>query len=161
MEIESFDKTIERRILIGMITDTSIVSAVSSIWQSSDKLGLFKSDFANIIAKWCLKHYRKYGCAINAEITTQFQRQNDKYPDDERTRLIEELLSSLNFESEHQPIQNRDCLIDNASNYFTGVRLERIADRIKAGVQSGNIDDSLDAVNSFTQVELGADIRLF
>jgi hypothetical protein len=123
MEIESFDKTIERRILIGMITDTSIVSAVSSIWQSSDKAGMFKTDFANTIARWCLKHYRKYGKAINAEITLQYQKQCNKYPNDERTQHIGDLLSSLDFESEHQPIQNRDCLIDHASKYFTGARL--------------------------------------
>jgi len=160
MEIESFDKSLERRILIGMITDISIVSAISSIWQKTEKVDLFKTNQANLIAKWCLTHYQQRGEAVDSDITSYFQQYRDKHPDGERTQLVESLLVSLNIESEHRPKQSTDYLIDCASKYFTGIRLERIADRIKTGVRDGKIEDSLDAINSFSQVELGADMGI-
>jgi len=160
MEVESFDKTIERRILIGMITDTTMVSAVAAIGNSSNRSGLFKTDFANLIAKWCLQYYQQYGTAINGEIKSYYQTHHDKYPNDSRVLLIGDLLTSLDFESDHQPIQNREYLIDQASHYFTSVRLEKLADHIKTGIQSGNFDDSLEALNAFSRVELGADMGI-
>ena len=160
MDTESFNKTVERQILIGMITDAAIASSVSSVWHVKDRPGLFKTDLANLIATWCLEYYQQFNGAINNNIRTRLQKHQDQYPNDEKVKLIDELLSSLNLEAEHQPPQNRDYVINLASDYFTKVRLERIADRIKAGIQSRNIADSLDAVHSFSKVELGTDMGI-
>ena len=56
MKIEKKNNNDERRILIGMIVDDIVLGRISSKWQGK----MFKSRWANIISKWCLKYYTKY-----------------------------------------------------------------------------------------------------
>ncbi|MDR2704348.1 MAG: hypothetical protein LBC02_01085, partial [Planctomycetaceae bacterium] len=160
MEVESFNTDIERRILIGMITDNVVASSVSASWDTSDRSGLFRTNLANMIGKWVVSHHTKYGVAPREAILSRFQLFQDKNTNKELSQQISDLLSSLDFEADSNPIQNRDYLIDQASRYFTEVRLDRIADRIKAGIQIDKLDDSLNAINSFRRVELGADLGI-
>ncbi|MDR1268896.1 MAG: DnaB-like helicase C-terminal domain-containing protein [Planctomycetaceae bacterium] len=160
MEVESFNAEIERRILIGMITDDVVASSVSASLDTSKHFNFFRTDIANLIGKWAVIHHTKYGVAPREAILSRFQSFQDKNPNKELSQQINDLLSSLDFESEQDPIQNRDYLIDQASRYFTEVRLEKIADKIKAGIQTSKLEDSLDAINSFQRVELGADLGI-
>ncbi|MDR0337555.1 MAG: hypothetical protein LBI18_10740, partial [Planctomycetaceae bacterium] len=160
MEVESFNSDIERRILIGMITDDVVASSVSASLGASNHFNLFRTKIANQIGKWVIVHHNKYGVAPRGSILSQFQLYQDKNPNHELSQQINDLLVSLDVESEHDPLQNRDYLIDQASRYFTEVRLEKIADKIKAGIQNGKLEDSLDAINSFQRIELGADLGI-
>ncbi len=56
MKIEKRSGSKERLILIGMIVDITVLGRISSKWQR----GMFKSRWANIIAKWCISFYHKY-----------------------------------------------------------------------------------------------------
>ena len=159
MEKESFDQSVERQVLIGIITDTAIASAVSSVWHVKDP-GLFRTDIANLVASWSLEYYKRFNSAINDNIRNRFREYQNKYPNEEKAQLIDAFLISLGLEADHKPRQNRDFVINLASDYFTKVRLERIADRIKSGIQTNNIDVGLDAVNSFSRVELGTDMGI-
>ena len=113
-----------------------------------------------MIAKWCLEHHGRYNEAIQSRILTLYQEHHEKYPHEDKVNLLEHLLASLDAEAEHQPPQNRGFLIDQASKYFTTVRLERLADQIKTGIQMGKLDDSLAAIHSFSPVDLGTDMGI-
>ncbi|MDR2115849.1 MAG: hypothetical protein LBP87_05655 [Planctomycetaceae bacterium] len=160
MEVESFNADVERRILIGMITDDTVVSSVASLWKTTNRFDFFRTDIANLVGRWAVDHYNKYSKAIRESIQSRFQSYQDKNSNQDYCKQISDLLTSLDLEFDNNPIQNRDYLIDQASRYFTEVQLDRIADRIKAGIQSGKLEDSLDAVNSFQRVELNADLGI-
>jgi hypothetical protein len=160
MEVESFNSDIERRILIGMITEDTIISSVSSSWKTSNHTGLFRNNIANLIGRWAVVHYNKYGTAIRESILSRFQSYQETNTNQSQTQQISDLLTSLDLEFENTTIQNKDYLIDQAGRYFTEVRLERIADRIKTGIQTGSLEDSLDAVNSFQRIELNTDLGI-
>ena len=160
METETFNTSIERQILIGIITDAAIASSVSSIWNESDRPGLFRTSIENLIAAWSLEYYKEYNRVIKGDIRTRFQEYQNLYPNDDKVTLINDLLASLDLEAEHQAIPNRDFLIDKASKHFTTVRLERMVERVQTGIQRDRLDDSLDAIHSFCRVELGTDMGI-
>ena len=160
METETFNTSMERQILIGIITDAAMASAVSSIWNVSDRSGLFRTNIENLIANWSLEYYNEYNRVIKGDLRTRFQEYQDQHPHDDNVSLINDLLVSLDVEAEHQSIPNRDFLIDKASQHFTKVRLERMVERIQTGIQRDRLGDSLDAVHSFSKVELGTDMGI-
>ena len=69
MRIDKKNNDQERRILIGMIVDPIVLGRISSKYQSQ----MFKSKWANIIAKWCLSYYQKYEKAPMKNIQGLFE----------------------------------------------------------------------------------------
>ena len=69
MKIDKKNNNQERRILIGMIVDSVVLGRISSKYQQQ----MFKSKWANIISKWCLKYYQKYKKAPMKHIESLFE----------------------------------------------------------------------------------------
>ena len=84
MKIQKKNNNIERQILIGMIVDQIVLGRISAKWQR----GMFKSKWANIIAKWCLKFYAEYEDAPLNQIENLFEAWAEKTKDKESINLL-------------------------------------------------------------------------
>src|SRR5262245_16844697 len=110
---------IERRILIGMIVNKDVISQIAPHWEPE----AFRSPWCNIVGKWAVDYFTKYGKPINTAITVQFEQWVNKRPREKHTvEMMERFLSTLSDESGKSI--NSGHLIDIAQEHFTGVRID-------------------------------------
>ncbi len=152
MKIEKRSNKEERYILIGMIVDDTVIGRISSKWQAS----MFKSRWANIVAKWCVSYYRKYEEAPMGQIESLFASWTREAQDKDSISLIERFLESLSEEYEDlREESNSDYVIDMAGEYFNKVKVERLAETIQGDVERGLITDAVNHATTFNQLEMG------
>jgi hypothetical protein len=142
----------ERRVLTGMIVDTTVLGRIEPKWTDQ----MFKSSWANRVASWCIKYFRGYAEAPKGEIAHLCASWASKSDDQEGIALVERFLASLSDEYESLAEEsNSDYVLDIACLYFNRVQVEKLADAIQGDVEIGDVDGALERVNSFGKVEMG------
>ncbi len=61
MQTEERDGSVERRILIALVTDRVVLARVASKWNWDG--GLFASKWSNLVAGWCVDYHRRHAKA--------------------------------------------------------------------------------------------------
>jgi hypothetical protein len=153
MRVEQRDGKHERRLLIGLIVDQVLCGHVAAIWTSE---GLFQSKWANLIAGWCVRYFRKYNKPPGGSIESMFEVWAEKADDKETVKLVERFLDALSgeYEQEAEGI-NSDYLVDRAAEYFDEVRLRRLAESIQVDLSDGDRKKAIERVSKFDQVQMG------
>jgi len=152
MRITKRSSNDERRVLIGMIVDEKVLGRISSKWQGD----LFKSKYANLIAKWCLKYFDKYGKAPKAAIEGLYETWSERTKDESTSMLVHKLLSSISNEYEEESKEsNSDYIIDTAGKYFNRVKIERLMDDVESELDSNETDRAHGILTGYNRLELG------
>jgi len=163
---EDADHSIERQILVGMITNTRFLMEVKPVLE----LDLLQVPLIAKIAKWCLDYFNKYKKAPADHIQDLFS----SYMKDENIRDVElELLSELlervseEYEQEESTF-NVEYILDKSEDYFKKRRLAILAEDIKAELTSNsevpNIEVLISKYNKDKAISnrlLGTGINLF
>lgn len=153
MKIEKRDGSIERRIVIGLVTDPTVLARISAKWEGH---GLFASKWANLVGGWAIHYYNKYHKAPMKHIRQLFEQWAEKSHDDETTTLVEKFLSSISDEYEALAEEtNSHYLIDLAGKLFNQVKLNKLAEAVQDEVAGGDAEKALQKVLTFGKVELG------
>jgi len=135
-----------------MIVDITVLGRISSKWQRN----MFKSRWANIVAKWCVDFYRKYEDVPMNQIENLFQSWASETNDKETINLVEKFLDTLSEEYEDlQAESNSDYIIDMAGKYFNRVRVERLVDIIQGDIDRGKVTEAVNHAVNFNQIEMG------
>lgn len=150
MKTRRFDGSEIRLILIGMITNQTILSRISGQWRGE---GLFDSKWANLIGGWCVKYFSKYQKPPVGRIQTIFEMWSTKNTTDEKTsQAIEHFLLSLSDEhSDDVP----EHVLDIAGGYFKKVRLKQEMDAALIEIDNGMIDQAEERLDRRQRVNLG------
>ena len=113
----------ERRILIGMITQTRFLARLLPFWEKEP----LRSRWSNFIADWCLSHYRKYNEAPGRAVATYYEEWQRRSGEQELASVMSRFLASLSeeFDGGEQPV-NFDALLDETESFLTEVQLERV-----------------------------------
>lgn len=152
MQIKKKNSDDERRILIGMIVNTTVLGRMSSKWQDR----MFRSRWANIIAQWCLKYYKKYDKPPMQQIESLYETWAEKSKDETVVTLVEKFLYSISDEYEDLKEEiNPEYVIDLAGKYLNKVKLERLVEQIEEDIEQGHSDKSIEHVTAFNRVEMG------
>ncbi len=152
MKIKKHKGNEERLILIGMIVDDTVLGRISSKWQHK----MFKSKWANLIAKWCVSYYRKYEEAPGNQIESLYASWAEETKDSETINLVEKFLSTLSEEYEELTEEsNSDYVIDRAGEYFNKVKIERLTEKIQGDLDRGKIQAAVNHTLAFNQIEMG------
>jgi len=152
MRIEKKNSNKERLILIGMIVDINVLGRINSKWHQN----MFKSKWANIVAKWCISFYRKYEEVPMNQIESLFESWASETKDKQIILLVERFLDSLSKEYEElQTESNSDYIIDIASEYFNQVRIERLIESLQGDLDNNEITKAINRTISFNQIEMG------
>lgn len=153
MKVDKYSANDERRILIGMIVDKTALGTISAHWNGD----MFLSKWANIIGKWCVEFYQRYGEAPQESIEQIFMAWSKQNPRNPEVANVEALLGELSGEySEHNHESNSQLLIDTAGNYFEEVRLRRLAEQVSGLLKTGRVKDAANLTAASTRLELGA-----
>jgi len=154
MKIEKRDGRLSRKILIGMVVDKSVLSRIAGKWEEK---GLFKSKWENLVAGWCVSFFNRYERAPRKAIEGIFESwANSDVVDEAVVRLVERFLDGLSGEYAARKKEiNADYLVDQAAEYFTAIKAERLSTEIKAEVSSGRIEHAVKRIEGFNKVEIG------
>jgi hypothetical protein len=147
------DSNIEKQILTGMIMSTTVLGHIVSKWRPG---GLFRSKWANLVSKWCIRYYKKYTVSPCENIVGLFKQWAERVNDEDTIDLVDKFLSGLSNEYETGVEKiNPEYLLDLAGQHFNSVLLENTAEAIKAHIDLGNIDKAEAIVAQWNRVEMG------
>ncbi len=136
------DIFIERKILIGLITNTEYINQIRGIYQTK----LIASAIGKRIASWCIDHYDKYGTAPGKMIEDIYEEKARKgLPKDICEELEEEFLPRLSeeFEAYESDTNNPEALsylVDQTNQYFIERQLIAHTEKIQALLESGDTE---------------------
>lgn len=152
MRIDKKNNDAERRILIAMIVDSVVLGRINAKWQPRS----FKSKWANIVAKWCLKYYQRYDKAPMKHIESLFEDWSAKSKDETAVNLVSKFLSSLSDEYEDLKTEsNSDYIIDIAARHFNQVKIENLIEDIESDISEGRSDKAHDRLVGYSKIEMG------
>jgi hypothetical protein len=143
----------ERLILTGVITSRPVLAAVSAVWDGK----LFSARWSNIIAGWCVAHYRKLRKPPGRDVQSLFDRWADSNQADADTvGLVSAFLADLSrgFAARKKEI-DPDYVIDLAKEYFDRTRLATLKEEINGLIGTGEVAEAKRRVSAFRPVELG------
>jgi hypothetical protein len=126
---------------------------VSQLWDGK----LFSARWSNIIAGWCVRHYKKFKEAPGKKIQSLFDRWADANQKDQDTiGLVSAFLSDLSASySAKKKDVNPEYVLDLAKEYFDRVRLEALKEDIGGLLADGDVAEAWKRVNGLRPVEVG------
>ena len=154
MRIERIQANEERGITTALIVNSTVLARVAATWKKDDEL--FTSQWANIVARWCVKYFIQYGKPPRGAIQGLFESWAAKGQDLDTVKLVERFLVSL--DGDYRALSkeiNPDYVIDQAAAHFNRVKLAKLSEAITGDLDSGDIEIAKERVGSFGAVNLG------
>jgi hypothetical protein len=154
MKVVEYTGSSERTILTAMIVHSGVLGRIASKWE---KEGMFKSDWSNIVARWCIAYWKQFRKAPKQRIQNIFASwAEEKSTDKETHRMVEKYLSSISAEyTKLKKGINQELILDMAGKYFNDVRAEKAADYIQGCIDSGKSQDAWKKIESLRRVNIG------
>ena len=144
------DEFIERKIVVGMIVSNGYLERVAPMYHK----GLFESPEAELVAGWCLKHYRKYRAAPGKDIALIYENESKRIDDKNQRDFIEGILDSLSEEWEQAAnLFNVEYLVDKTVEYFKVRSFKILSDELRLSVLNYDADMGDQLLNSFNKVQ--------
>lgn len=157
MKVEKVEGSTERTVLIGMITNDTVLARVAGKWDAD---GLFANRPSNIIGRLCVRYHNKHHKAPYRDIRSLFASWAESRDDRDGIKLVEELLSTLSDEDyENQEDVNPSHVIDLAANHFNTVRVNKLASLIQGSVLMGDVTGAEAHITNYRRIELGSGAR--
>lgn len=157
MKREKIDKSVERKILIGLIVSDDYLRSVKPIFNAD----LLASDYAKTVARWCMAYFAKYSKAPLKNIGSIFQTEKRKKRLGEADeKLIGDLLSELSDEFAHAKNFNSPYLLDQTVEYFKVQSLRAVSDEISAGLDIANVAEAEKALLEYKRVSKPLDTAI-
>lgn len=153
MRIDRREGTTQRRIVTALIVDRTVLARIAPRWTAK---GLFSSKWSNIVARWCVDYFQRYGKAPGKNIEGLFQSWMEKNQDKETVRIVEDFLVELSGEYQRlQKASNSEYLIDLAGQHFNEVKARNAVTTAKGFLDAGEVDKALDTLQSTRQIDIG------
>lgn len=144
---------IERRMLIGAITSSRFLRRVQYIYKA-DVLSR-RSRYVATIMKWCLDYWKRYEQAPGKEIENIFHAAvKQGRLDTDHADLIADVLEAASEDYEQGEALNVDYLLDKVRDHIAFLSADALADEIKDGLTTGNIQDVETMIGKYKRVEL-------
>jgi hypothetical protein len=155
MKIRTVKSNEERSILTGMIVDPIVLSRVASKW--GKRGNLFRSEWSNMVAGWCVGFHRQYSKAPKKAISGLYHRWAEKSQDKHTKEMVEKFLVSLSNDYKALAREsNTDYVTDLAARYFTKVKLEKLNVETEELLELGEVEKASKAVESYGTFDMGS-----
>lgn len=151
MQLEKRDASAERRVLIGMITDPTVLGRIAPKWSRE----MFRNKYANLIGSWCIKYFEKYEKAPKRRIELEFERWAENNKDEATKDLVERFLGTLSEEYAREDPNPSEYLIDLAAQHFSRNKKLKLAQALIADVEDGDDAKSDERLAEYSKLELG------
>ncbi len=130
--------SLERKIIIGLITSTEFTQQIRPAWDSQ----LLESKMARRLAHWCLEYFDKYNRAPGKDIEgIYFQKLEAGLPKDIAEEIEEDILPSLSDEYSKEQF-NLNYLLDQTRAHFKQKHLLRHTERIQSTLEDNELSET-------------------
>jgi hypothetical protein len=155
MKVKKIDGSEERTILVGMITNDSVISQIATKWNSKEKM--FKEDWCNTLGNMIVQFYRDHGSAPRKAIAGLVQAWATKNENETGRKGMEKILSQLNgrYIREGKEI-NPGYVVNLAEKHFNTVRIRKTIECLEGFADSGETEEAIKHIQSFGKIELGS-----
>jgi len=150
MKVHGVQASPERRILLGMLVNDAVCGRIASRWEEE---GLFKTKMGNTLGGMAVDYYSRYGKAPLHNIEAIARSWAEGKSDD----LVDELdgfLRTVDYEKLAKTC-NADYVIDQAAEYFSQVKLQRLFDAGSGFLLKGDTKKAQSLIDGFLPVEMG------
>ena len=139
--------TIERKIVIGLITNTEYLKELQDEWKQE----YLESPTARLISGWCWEYFKKYKQAPNREIELIYIRKLKKGISKGIAEEIgEDILPLLSQEYENdENTITITALLDETRQYFVERQLTLHDEQLSVLLEKGEIEKAESLVNNF------------
>jgi hypothetical protein len=138
----------EKDIVTGLITSTDYLKQVYTFCDQK----LLTVGYARTVAAWCLEYFHEYQQAPFSDIKAIFEREKEKSLDSDTAQNIESFLENLNDQYE-DTTYNVDFQVNKALNYFKGLALDLLMERVRAARLQGHYAEAEALLKQFQKVE--------
>jgi hypothetical protein len=144
--------SMERRIIIGLITSTEYCKAVKELWNPQ----LIESATAKRMAIWCWEYYDKYSKAPGRNIESIFREKliSEKLPKDLAEEIDQEILPGLSKEYDNTEF-NLTYELTKTEKYLTEQHLKIHSEGILALIQDGKNEEAEKLAHDFKSLQIG------
>ena len=148
------DSGVERRLLIGMISNDQFLRDIKVIYRPE----LIKAPFARTVATWCLDHHNKFSHSPGPHIEDRYKKAVRRGElDDEQEQLIGELLASLSEESERLPDLDPQVLLKDAEREFRRRAQHELGTALRNAAGNEDPEAADRVLSEYRRVELPQD----
>lgn len=140
-------------VLGAMVSNRTVCASIAAIWERN---GLFPSQHANLIATWCVEHFRRYNATPGHDIQTLFEswvQRGNQSPDE--IDLVERMLVNVNEYWTQAGELSVDYILDRAQEIFEGGRIRRVLAAAENKLDDGQIDEAREVLEGSSRIELG------
>lgn len=139
------DSSIERRIVIGLITSTDFIKQIREIYS----VRFIESVMAKRLSTWCMEYFDKYNKAPGKNIEgIYFEKLKNGLPKDIAEEIEEDILPDLSEEFIKNPA-DVTYLTDQTISYFSERHLDLHSDEVKALLSQGKIIEAERLASSY------------
>lgn len=151
---EQKDGRTEWRIIAGMICDNKILSAIAA--RHKPNKPLFSSEWANLVAGWCLEHHKKHKEAPRKGINAYYQDWEEQQRDRAVVNLVDGFLTAVDKEYRYSINMTPELILDSANKYFRKVQAIRAIRDAEIALDAGQLDKAETILSQFTRVDLAS-----
>lgn len=157
MKVQRFSSQVSRKVLTGMVVHDEILESI--FIRLGDEREPFNERWLDLVARWCLDFYAKYGKAPRGAIVDRFARYAEQeVTDEDGLELIEKFLTNLG--NDYKALRkdlNPSYILDLAVQLFSRVRLQRITDEVQDELERGDLERAHDLLTNPQLIEPTAD----
>lgn len=157
----SYNGSVENDIITSMILDATTLGTISSRWEDD----MFSVGWLNLIANWCIQHYRNHREAPLRSIELYFRDWAEKNQDQGLVDLVSQYLATISnkhvYDQESNHSINSQHMIDVAGKQFRKNRLNKLQEKLQHCIRTGDVDKAEELVVQHTRVELGGGSGVF
>ncbi len=152
-EESSYDNEqfIERKILIGLVTDSNYTAKVLAL-KNVNPVQLLASTSCKMLANWCIEYYNEYHEAPGKKLEDIFMEHTDKI-DNETAQDVEEILAGLSDEYEEKG-GNDKYLFDRTFKHFQLRQAEILRDKQDQAISADDLDEFYKQQISFKPIQI-------
>ena len=138
------DTSVERQILIGMITSTPYLKNLTSLYTPNS----LSVTYMKVVADWCIEYFQKFSEAPFQQIQDIFRQKKDSLEEDQVDQ-IERFLVDISEEFEENPKFNVDFYLEEAEKYFDLRSIETLDKDLRLCLQGGRIEDAHSVISKY------------
>lgn len=139
---------LERKIIIGMITNDNYLSKIRKIYTNKS----LRISFTKLIADWCVDFYDRYSKAPMREIEDIFASKQSRKIEEKDAELITNFLTEINEEYQLSDKLNVQYLIDNTEKYFRTSNLIYLNEMLGKALIAGDIEVAESTVKKYERI---------
>jgi len=131
-----------------MIISDEVLNKAATMYRE----GLFRVEFADIVAGWCVDYHREYRRAPGRDIEKLYYQRAESLPEDE-AELISKLLGKLSKEYERSDQLNVPYIVDVMVRLFKANHARTTAAEVQELLDQDNVEEAEKTLVSYNMVE--------